>query len=57
MKHCAPKRLEEPRPIRHRSHRHVLDRLLDYHYNQGLSARLLSVDELFHPTILTTCKI
>jgi 4,5-dihydroxyphthalate decarboxylase len=39
------------------SNRHVLDRFLDYHFKQGLSARRLSVDELFHPSTLASFKI
>ena len=28
---------------------HVLDTFLDMHHRQGLSARRLAVEELFHP--------
>lgn len=39
------------------ANRHVLDRFLAYHYAQGLSARRLEVDELFHPSTSVTFKI
>jgi 4,5-dihydroxyphthalate decarboxylase len=39
------------------ANRHVLDRFLAYHHAQGLSARRLEVDELFHPSTLMTFKI
>ncbi|GGF42192.1 hypothetical protein GCM10011611_55770 [Aliidongia dinghuensis] len=37
--------------------RHVLDRFLGYHYDQGLSPRRLTVEELFHLSTLATFKI
>jgi 4,5-dihydroxyphthalate decarboxylase len=37
--------------------RHVLDRFLTCHHEQGLSARRLQVEELFHSSTLATFKI
>lgn len=37
--------------------RHVLERFLRRHHAEGLSARLLSPEELFHPAALETHKI
>jgi len=37
--------------------RHVLDTFLRHHYAQGLSARRLLPEELFHPTTLESFKI
>jgi 4,5-dihydroxyphthalate decarboxylase len=39
------------------ANRNVLDRFLAYDYAQGLSARRLEVDELFHPSTLMTFEI
>jgi 4,5-dihydroxyphthalate decarboxylase len=36
---------------------HVLDKFLHHHHAQGLSARRLSVAELFHPSTLESYKI
>lgn len=37
--------------------RHVLRRFLERHYAEGLSSRLLTPDELFHPASIETHKI
>jgi 4,5-dihydroxyphthalate decarboxylase len=37
--------------------RKVLESFLHYHHRQGLSSRLVKVDELFHPTTLETYKL
>jgi 4,5-dihydroxyphthalate decarboxylase len=37
--------------------RTVLDTFLGHHHRQGLSSRLLTVEELFHPATLETAKI
>jgi 4,5-dihydroxyphthalate decarboxylase len=37
--------------------RHVLDHFLHHHHAQGLSARRLQVEELFHPSTLESHKI
>ena len=37
--------------------RHVLDTFLHHHHAQGLSARRLTPEELFHPTTLETFRI
>jgi 4,5-dihydroxyphthalate decarboxylase len=37
--------------------RHVLQRFLQRHYEEGLSSRLLQPEELFHPGSLETHKI
>jgi 4,5-dihydroxyphthalate decarboxylase len=37
--------------------RHVLTRFLRQHYAEGLSTRLLTPDELFHPASLELHKI
>jgi 4,5-dihydroxyphthalate decarboxylase len=39
------------------ANRHVLDAFLRHHHSQGLSSRLVSVDELFHPATLESFKI
>ncbi|MGH8218435.1 MAG: ABC transporter substrate-binding protein [Steroidobacteraceae bacterium] len=39
------------------SNRHVLDTFLRHHHAQGLSARRLAPEELFHPTTLEQFKI
>lgn len=39
------------------ANRHVLDRFLAFHHEQGLSSRRLAVDELFHPSTQATFKI
>jgi 4,5-dihydroxyphthalate decarboxylase len=39
------------------ANRHVLDRFLTYHYEQGLSVRRLQADELFHRSTHATFKI
>lgn len=37
--------------------KHVLDRFLDYHYEQGLSPRRVQVEELFHPATLESYSL
>jgi 4,5-dihydroxyphthalate decarboxylase len=37
--------------------RHVLETFLKHHHAQGLSSRLVSADELFHPATLESFKI
>lgn len=39
------------------SNRHVLDRFLRRHHDEGLSSRLLRPEDLFHPSSLETYKI
>lgn len=39
------------------ANRHVLDRFLAFHYEQGLSARRVVVDELFHASTRATFKV
>ncbi len=39
------------------ANRHVLDRFLQYHHDQGLSPRRLAVEELFHPSTLATFRV
>ena len=39
------------------ANRHVLETFLRHHHSQGLSSRLVSVEELFHPGTLETFKI
>lgn len=39
------------------SNRYVLDQFLAYHHEQGLSQRRVTVDELFHPSTLSTFKV
>jgi 4,5-dihydroxyphthalate decarboxylase len=37
--------------------RHGLETFLRHHHRQGMSARRLDVDELFHPATLETFKV
>jgi 4,5-dihydroxyphthalate decarboxylase len=37
--------------------RHVLETFLKHHHRQGLSSRLVAVEELFHPTTFETYKL
>jgi 4,5-dihydroxyphthalate decarboxylase len=37
--------------------RHVLETFLRHHHKQGLSSRLVTVEELFHPTTFETYKL
>ena len=37
--------------------RHTLETFLRHHHRQGLSDRLVTVDELFHPATLETFKV
>lgn len=39
------------------ANRHVLEAFLRHHHSQGLSSRLVSVDELFHPATMESFKI
>ena len=39
------------------ANRHVLETFLRHHHKQGLSSRLLTVEELFHPTTFETYKL
>jgi 4,5-dihydroxyphthalate decarboxylase len=39
------------------ANRHVLETFLRHHHRQGLSSRLLTVEELFHPTTFETYKL
>jgi len=39
------------------ANRHVLDAFLRHHHAQGLSSRLVAVEELFHPTTLESFKL
>jgi 4,5-dihydroxyphthalate decarboxylase len=40
-----------------RPNRHVLEAFLNHHHRQGLSSRLVKVDELFHPATTEGFKI
>jgi 4,5-dihydroxyphthalate decarboxylase len=39
------------------ANRHVLETFLRHHHKQGLSSRLVTVEELFHPTTFETYKL
>jgi len=39
------------------ANRHVLDAFLRHHHDQGLSSRLISADDLFHPSTHETVKV
>lgn len=39
------------------ANRHALEKFVGYHYKQGISSRLVSVDELFHPGTAESFKI
>ena len=40
-----------------KANRHVLDTFLRHHYRQGLSPRLVTVEELFHPATFEAFKL
>ncbi|MDA8549231.1 ABC transporter substrate-binding protein [Litoricolaceae bacterium] len=39
------------------NNRHVIDKFLDYHYQQGLSSRRLEAEELFHPSSMESYSL
>jgi 4,5-dihydroxyphthalate decarboxylase len=39
------------------ANRHVLETFLRHHHGQGLSSRVVAVEELFHPSTLETHRI